>query len=180
MSHIEQEQLYKQIFDALPVGLILIAQDYSIYAWNQWMANNTHIDIKKAIGHSLHSLYPNYSNARFDWALDVVIHNGHPQVLSTILNKYVIPIPLAKTAYIDLGMMQQYVEILPFHYHTQNMALVVIQDVSDKTHQKNTLITMAARFEESSLLDALTGLYNRRFLWKFLENEMQTAKRKNY
>lgn len=171
--------LREQFFDAIPIGLFLVNKDRVICAWNKWMVSNTKIRVKDAMGESLTSLYPDYHHPRFDWALETVLTYGYPQILSTSLNRYIIPIPVAHT-YPDLDMMQQSVEILPFHYHNQTMALVMIQDVSDKIHLKNTLITMASRFEKSSLLDSLTGLYNRRFLWKYLDNELQMAEREGY
>jgi diguanylate cyclase (GGDEF)-like protein len=175
-----QEYLYEQIFDAVPVGLFLLDDNYCICAWNKWMVSNTHISVEDAVNRSLKSLYPNCFLPRFDWALDAVLHSGHPQILSALLNKYLIPIPLTNNAHSDLNMMQQNVSILPLYYHKKNMALVVIQDVSDRTHLQNTLITMATRFEDSSLLDSLTGLYNRRFLWRFLKGELQDAHREGY
>lgn len=172
--------LYEQVFDVLPLGLFLIAQDRSIYAWNSWMVVNTTIAANTAIGQPITSLYPDYVNPRFTWALDAALNQGHPQLLSTILNKFVIPISLDKHAYPNLDMMQQNAEILPFYYDDQCMALVVIQDVTDKTHLKNTLMSMALRFENSSFIDSLTDLYNRRFLWEYLNSELESAKRDSY
>lgn len=173
-------ELYQQIFDAIPIGLILINQNKHICAWNAWMASSTAISAEKALGQTIESLFPTATNQRFNWALEQTLSYGHPQVLSTILNQFVIPIPLNKFAYPDLEMMQQSVQILSVCYLDTLMALVVIQDVSSKTHLQNTLLSMAVKFENSSFVDVLTGLYNRRFLWKYLDNELQNAIRENY
>ena len=172
--------LFEQIFDAIPIGLFLIDKNHCIQAWNPWMSKNTNIEAQLAIGQKFESLYPDNISLRFTSALEQVLTYGHPQILSDILNKFIIPIPLDKKAYLDLGMMQQRVEILPVNYGEQNMALVIIQDVSAKTHLKNTLMSMASKFEKSSLIDTLTGLYNRRFLWKHLDSELKGAITEGY
>ncbi|MCE3046424.1 sensor domain-containing diguanylate cyclase [Legionella sp. 16cNR16C] len=172
--------LFREIFDAIPIGLILFGQDRRIHAWNQWMERKTNIDSEKAIGQTLESFYEDQISVRFNWALDQVLNYEHPQVLSNILNKFIIPIPLNEEAYLDLDMMQQNVEILPIHQEEEQMALVVIQDVSAKAHLNATLMSMASKFEKNSLIDLLTGCYNRRFLWKHLANELASAQREKY
>lgn len=182
MGH-KQESLsamYEQVFDAIPVGLFLIDESHAIYAWNKWMAKNTRIEAEHAVGKQLEYLYPETLSPRLGWALDQVLSYGYPQVLSNILNKFIIPMPLEKRVYQDLNMMQQNVEILPINYDKKNMALVVIQDVSAKTHLENTLMSMANKFEKSSLIDALTGVPNRRCLWRDLEKELSKARREKY
>ncbi len=177
---VHKSNIYAEIFDVLPLGLVIVDDKHQIHAWNKWMVNNTGITESKAVGESLLSFYPNNIQFRFKSALEHAIQDGYPQVLSSILNQYVIPISLDKQAYPDLSFMQQNVEVLPIIYAQQNMALIIIQDVSDKVHLRNTLLSMAAKFEKNSLLDTLTGLYNRRFLWKYLENELKVAQRDNY
>ena len=172
--------IYEQVFDAIPVGLFLVDKHHFIYAWNKWMAKNTNIPEDKAIGQKLEHLYPDKVSPRLLGALELVIQYGYPQVLSNILNKFIIPVPLERRAYRDLTMMQQNVEILPVKSGEESMALVVIQDVSAKTHLENTLMLMASKFEKSSLIDMLTGISNRRSLWRNLERELQMASSEKY
>lgn len=47
-------------------------------------------------------------------------------------------------------------------------------------YQRHTLLHVAKRFEEESVRDALTGLYNRRFLWEYLDSELPKASREKY
>lgn len=174
------EGMYQQIFDVLPIGLFLIDENHQVFSWNAWMSINTGITRESAIGQSIKTLFPEQINPRFDWALDAVLQHGHPQWLSSILNQFLIPISIAKKSYSNLNMMQQNIEIVPFYFNEKNMALVIVQDVSEKIYLKNILMSMAKRFEEYSIIDALTGLYNRRFLWKYLDNELKTAEREGY
>lgn len=179
-TNADDTSIYQRIFNAVPLGIILVGKDHRIREWNHWMRQNTGLESWVVVGQTLKSLFPDTLNLRFDWALDMVLTQGYPQILSSILNKYVIPIPLSKKAYSDLGMMYQNVEILPFVHEEEHMALIIIKDASENTRLTHTLISMAARFEKSSLLDALTGLYNRRFLWRYLDRELPTALRERY
>jgi diguanylate cyclase (GGDEF)-like protein len=47
-------------------------------------------------------------------------------------------------------------------------------------HQRHMLLHVAKRFEKQSVHDELTGLYNRRFLWEYLESELLKASREQY
>lgn len=180
MNHETNEILYERVFNTIPIGLFLVSHDYTIYAWNTWMVDNTHIPVEKAVGQTLHALSSEALNPRFEWALEAALNNGHPQILSSTFNKHIFKIPPVKDAYPAFDKMQQHVEILPVLFRGQNMALVVIQDVTDNVHLKKTLVSMGARLEETSLVDTLTGLYNRRFLWKHLTIELQNAYREGY
>lgn len=172
--------MFAQIFDEIPIGLFIIGKNRAICAWNKWMVKNTNLDVDTVIGQQLKTLYPDNVNLRFEWALDQVLEFGNPQVLSSILNRFVIPISIAKKTYLDMEIMQQNIEILPIAHNNETMALVVVQDVSDKVNLKNTLLSLANKFEKHSLIDALTGTYNRRYLWQYLDDQLSEAKRDNY
>ncbi len=96
-----------------------------------------------------------------------------------VLNKFVIPIPVSNPAYSDLQMMQQDIEILPVELGDKKMVLVVIEDKTAKVHLQNTLMTMAAKFEKNNVMDMLTELFNRRYLWLHLEIKLAEARRES-
>ncbi|WP_419419253.1 diguanylate cyclase domain-containing protein [Legionella sp. D16C41] len=175
---IKDETLFELIFNSLSLGIILVKKDNTIYAWNKWLENITNISPDNAIGKSLDMIFP--LSTRFEWALEQVLKYGHPQIISSLLNKFLFPVSINKSSFSNLDQMPQDIEILPINYKQQDMALVIIKDVSAKVHLKNTLLSMAAKFETSSFVDMLTGCYNRRFLFKYLEAELSTAKRQNY
>lgn len=169
------------MLSTLPVGVFLVDEKKIICEWNDWLVDLTGISKEKALSASLDELFPKVSTARFEFAVEQVLKHQHPQVLSQILNHYLIPIPLPETSAVEqVEFMQQSVSIFPILDAGAIYAMVVIQDVTENYHQRHMLLHVAKRFEEESVRDELTGLYNRRFLWEHLESELPKASRENY
>jgi diguanylate cyclase (GGDEF)-like protein len=168
---------YKDIFKALPLGLFVIDKQQKIVAWNDWMKTGTGLDITQVENKALIELYPDGNFLRFEWALEQIFTFGAPQVLSQALNNYLVPMKLGNDSYIDIDFMQQHVMVLPIPDKDSWLALVVIEDVTVSVHQKNTLMSMGHKLEEEGYRDALTGIYNRRFLWDWLNKQISHAQR---
>ena len=180
MSKQMSSSAHEMIFQNLPLGLIIINEENHISGWNKWMEEKTGILTEKIIGNELKDVFPEINNNnRFAFALNLVLKDGSPQVLSQILNRYLVPIKIDQVNGEDLGMMQQHVELLPLLENGKRSALVVIQDVTHVVRQKDTLMQMAYKLEEETYHDALTGIYNRRFLWDWLDTQIEIARREN-
>lgn len=172
--------IYQQLFHAVPMGLMVIDGHGKIEAWNHWMEDKTGHKSEVVLNKKLQQLYPEKDFFRYEWAFKQVISYGSPQILSQALNHYLVPIPLSLGAYQDIKMMQQHVEILPLEINGKYKALIVIQDVTDKFYQRATLMSMAHKLETETFIDALTGIYNRRYLWDWLEKTISTAMREKF
>lgn len=170
--------LYEGSFQSMPVGLFILDCEGKIVAWNDWMSIKTKVIQEKAVGQVFVDMFPGLRLGRFNWAFEQVIEMGAPQILSQILNQYLIPIPISqRDTYEELDFMQQHIEILPIKKEDRYFALVAIQDVTDNVHQKNVLMKMGHKLEDESLHDALTKIYNRRFLWEWLDKQLEQSKR---
>ena len=174
------KQVYQEVFGSMPLGLIILNEQQEIISWNTWMQAKTHLSEEDVMGKVLQDLFPDMQYNRLDWACEQIFNFGAPQVISQILNKYIIPIPLDKDQYENMDLMQQHVEILPLENESGWLALLVIQDVTSAVHQKNILMEMGHKLEQESFHDALTGIYNRRFLWEHLEQQIAKAKRESH
>jgi diguanylate cyclase (GGDEF)-like protein len=173
--------IYKLMFATLPVGVLLLDGNGLICEWNQWLASKTGITRKKALQQPLESLFPTTKTARFHFAFEQVVVHQHPQILSQILNRYLIPIALPEETWLEgIEYMQQAVSLFPIASDDTVYALVVIIDVTQNYHQRHMLLHVAKRFEKASVHDELTGLYNRRFLWEYLASELPKASREQY
>lgn len=157
-------KVYQNIYDVIPNGLIVLDKSTKIVAWNHWLEQKTKFSAKSVYQKSLKELYPKNNFNRFDWALNQVLDYGNPQVLSQALNQYLVPISIDRKGYENVNYMQQNVQILPIIECDEPMALVLIQDVTDKSYERATLLDMAHKLEKKSHIDALTGIYNRHFL----------------
>lgn len=171
--------LFEKVFKSIPLGLFILDEGKNILAWNSWMEEKTGLTEKNLIGENFYKLYSKFSFERFNFALDQVLTYGNPQVLSQTLNHYLIPIPLKKFKRRGTDMMQQHVEILPVQVADARVALITVHDVTYNVKLKNTLIEMGQKFEDKTYHDALTGIYNRRFLWEWIDLQMKKSFKKN-
>jgi diguanylate cyclase (GGDEF)-like protein len=173
------EQIHRQAFDIIPLGLLIVDKDKKIKGWNRWLEENTNISFSKAKNTTLASLFPDKDYSRFDWALEQVTTYKNPQVLSQALNKFLIPIEMHDTHYKDIKHMQQHVELHPLESKKEPLSLVVITDVTSKFYEKTDLLNLARKYNTESIHDDLTGTYNRRYMWDWLDNAINSAERKN-
>ncbi len=169
------------VMDQLPVGLFILDESKKICEWNYWMTEKTSIQRSDALGKELKDIFYAFSHDRFDWALDMVLSNAAPQLLSQALNQYVFPIPLKLVNHFGLDMMQQKVQISPLTINNgSTIALITVVDVTENAIQEKSLQELASRLKESSYRDPLTNLYNRRFMTTWLSQEMLAANRYDF
>ena len=172
---------FHDIINQLPLGVFFLSQDGIIQEWNDWMMEKTHIKAEDAIGNKLPDLFIRFNHPRFAWALDMVFSTSSPQLLSQVLNKYVVTIPIILVNNFGVDNMQQKVQIAALTLDNgQTLAMVTVVDVTENALQENALLAAATLLQENSYRDALTNLYNRRFLDIWLKKELLTAKRYAY
>lgn len=173
--------LFHNTLDNLPLGIFLLDRKGCIREWNTWMVEKTMISARHALGKTIIELFPNFMHSRFTWALDMVFSCSAPQLLSQVLNRYVIPIPLKLANPYGFQMMQQKVQISPLMTNKgESLALVTLVDVTENAIQEAMLIEVAKRLQDSTYHDPLTNLYNRRFMEVWLEKELLAAQRYVY
>jgi len=172
--------LYQHVFKQAPIGLLLLDSSQRILAWNQWLEDRTGYKEEEVCGKRLVDVYPNLKNERFDWALNEAITNQSQQILTHTLNHHLIPIEVTYAGQHGLKYMPQTVSIAPVKNENEVIAMVSIQDVTENVIRSKTLTKVAHALEKESLQDQLTGAYNRRFLWQWLDQEMKSANRYHY
>ena len=162
---------FHEVFEQAPVGMLLLSENKIILAWNHWLADKTGKREKDVLGKSLIDLYPEIKSQRFELALSEVIHNKSQQIMSHALNHYLIPINVDYVGGHGLKYMPQQVYIAPIHTDHGVVALVSILDVTENVIRSDTLMKMAHKLEDDSNKDQLTDIFNRRFLWKWLDQQ---------
>jgi diguanylate cyclase len=175
----EQDVNYSEAFQQAPLGLLILDQQKVIRAWNQWLSDKTDLHQDKVVGQRLGELFPETENERFNFALQEVINNNSHQVMSHVLNKFLIPIKIDYTSHRDheIDNMPQQVYLAPIRHVDEVQILVSIVDVTEAVYRVSKLTEMAEQLEEESLTDQLTGAYNRRFLWQWLEQQKKHLER---
>jgi diguanylate cyclase (GGDEF)-like protein len=169
-----------RLLDAVPIGVFAIDNNGFILHWNVWMSDNTGISSADAVNKRLHDLFPGFRNPRFDIAVQQVIGNGGPQILSQALHKYLIPIEQKHLNRHGLGLMRQHIHIEPADTNNGVIAVVSIIDVSGSVMRTEALTDVAQRLEFDVNRDPLTGLFNRRFMWEWLDHQFKQAERYEY
>jgi diguanylate cyclase len=169
------------IVDMLPLGVFLLDEDGFIRGWNAWLVNQTGISRQDALGKTLPSLFPCFDKPRFTWALQQVFANGLPQILSQTLNQYLIPIKVKVLGAHGVPLMQQKVQLSLFvAADGVKLALISIVDVTENVIRSMALTDAARSLKELNNRDALTGLYNRRFMGDWLDQRLKESRRVNY
>jgi diguanylate cyclase (GGDEF)-like protein len=164
--------LFRQACVFLPLGVFFIDANKKIIFWNKWLEIKTGVSEKQIVGKQLDHVFPEINNPRFDWAIEQVIFYKSPQVLSQILNHHLIPIKLKKN---EANYMPQHIELLPIGDDKNNLAMVIISDMTEMVAQKQALLMKASALEQDSYHDVLTSSYNRRYMWSWLEKEFAKA-----
>jgi len=169
-----------QAYDPLPIGVLVMGRDRHIHAWNRWLVEHTGIPAVHALGRRLEDLFPGFRNPRFDMAVEQALSRGGPQILSQALHRYLIPIELPHLARHGFGLMRQHVHIEALHGGAEDLAVISVIDVTGGVLRTEALTDMAQRLEHDVNRDPLTALFNRRFMWEWLEHQQRQAMRRGY
>ncbi|MDO9227615.1 MAG: diguanylate cyclase [Pseudomonadota bacterium] len=167
-------------YDPLPIGVLVLDGQMRIRTWNRWLAEHTGIPDTRAISQRLEDLFPGFRNPRFQMAVEQVLRNGGPQILSQALHRYLIPIDLPHLARHGFGLMRQHVHIEAYSRGDERLALVSVIDVTGSVLRTEALTDVAQRLEHDVNHDPLTGLFNRRFMWEWLDHQQRQAQRHHY
>ena len=172
--------MHSQAYDPLPIGVLVLDRSLCIRAWNRWLAEHTGIPASLAVTKRLENLFPDFSNPRFQMAVEQTLDRAGPQILSQALHRHLIPIDLPHLARHGFGLMRQHVHIEAMHEGEEDLAVVSVIDVTGGVLRAEALTDVAQRLEHDVNHDSLTGLFNRRFMWEWLEHQQRLAQRQHY
>ena len=172
---------YQEIINHLPVGVLIIDETRRVCFWNAWLANHTSIAGKEAAGRTLEELFPGHDNSRFAFALEQVLKTKSPQIMSQALNRYLIPIRIPNMERHGISMMQQTVTLEHLADDGgRGYALVSIMNVTENVVRSAALTELAHKLQHDSNRDHLTMLYNRRFMWEWLVQQIKQSNRHDH
>jgi diguanylate cyclase (GGDEF)-like protein/PAS domain S-box-containing protein len=184
MAHSDVESLNLlncRILNHVPIGIFVADEQHRIVHWNRWLEQKTGFTQQQVLGKTLDQLYPGYHKPRLNWALQQVIRHRFSQILSQALNRFVIPIAIPHTGRHGIAMMQQHCHISPLvSEQGQCLAVVSVIDVTDEVVRSSRLTELAQKLENDSNRDPLTGLFNRRFMWEWLVQQLRQCARFSY
>ncbi len=162
----------RQIFETVNIGLVILDRSLNIRTWNRWMANQSGMAEGSVAGSPIFSLFPNLNNPVFLRNCKSVLAFGNFAFFSQKLHGYLFPFAPPRSLQSRFDFMQQSCTMGPVR--DENGAIdaifLIVQDVTE-------LAVYEKKLMEMNMQDGLTGILNRRYLDKRLEDEYQRAKR---
>lgn len=169
---------FRLICEQLPIGLFVLDASGHVHYWNEWLVEKSGITQEQANGQTLGELFPGWHNERFQWAVEQATGYHIPHVLSQALNRMLLPLKVSISERHGVKWMQQKVSVMPLPGRDGvDYALVIIQDVTDTVMRAQAANDVMQRFREVSLRDPLTNLFNRRFMWEWLTQQIKESER---
>jgi len=164
--------MYKQVLDAVNLGIVIIDEKYKVLEWNRWMEIQSKIEKEDIVGSSIFNNYPGLKNPSFIRSCKSVLKFGNFVFFSQKLHKYLFPFKQSGLYSTSFEMMQQSCSITPLRDEESLVTniIITVQNVTDNVFLEKSLKAMVIE-------DSLTGIYNRRYLDKRLEEEFFRFKR---
>ncbi|MBF0405570.1 MAG: diguanylate cyclase [Nitrospirae bacterium] len=162
--------IYRQVFDVINIGLVVLDDELKVCYWNRWMTRHSGIDCEEIIGSPLFEFFPDINTRYFERSMRSVFKFGSFVFMSQKLHKYLFKF---KNNSPTFQHMRQSVTIGPIRDKDNSPpthAFIIIQDVSEMAAYEKKLHDM-------SIKDGLTGIYNRRYFETRLKEEFDRHKR---
>ena len=117
---------YFRITELFPVGVCVIDSEFKVIFWNRLLEDWTQKSLKDIRSKSLLDLYPHLRDMLFFERTEEVLSGGPPVIFTSELHSYVIPV------FLPSGDPRiQTTTVLPFMMGSENVAVIVIEDVTE-------------------------------------------------
>lgn len=161
-----------QIFDTVNFGLVVLDRDIKIKYWNRWMAMHSGIPSDQIIDEPLFDFFPHLSTPSFNKNCKAVLSFGNFSFFSQKLHRFLFPFKPDGSFGYRFDLMQQSCTMGPLRSEDNSISgiFLIVQDVTE-------LATYEQKLVEMNTKDALTGIYNRRYLETRLKEECDRQQR---
>jgi diguanylate cyclase len=161
-----------QIFDTVNFGLVVLDRDIKIQYWNRWMAMHSGIPSNQIIGEPLFDFFPHLSTPSFNKNCKAVLSFGNFAFFAQKLHRFLFPFKPDSSFGYHFDLMQQSCTMGPLRSEDNSISgiFLIVQDVTE-------LATYEQKLIEMNIKDALTGIYNRRYLESRLKEECDRQQR---
>jgi diguanylate cyclase (GGDEF)-like protein len=155
-----------QILDSVNLGLVILDMDLRVRYWNRWMESHSGIPAERLIGSPLFDFFPSLNTPKFQRSCKSVLTFGNFAFFSQKLHHFLFPFTPDSSFESRFEHMQQSCSMGPLRDDANTITglYLTVQDVTELAAYEHRLLEM-------NMLDGLTGVYNRRFLEKRLEEE---------
>lgn len=164
---------FRNVFDMLNLGIVILDAEYRIRFWNDWMAVHSGLSAEETVGRNLFDAYPNLDQPVFLRSFKSVFTFGNFHFFSQKLHNYLFPLKAFSSFQTSFEYMQQSCTVCPLREGDGSQVThicITVQDVTDVAAYERILVEMNHR-------DSLTGTYNRRYLTSRLKEEFERHRR---
>jgi diguanylate cyclase (GGDEF)-like protein len=151
--------MFSQVFDMVDIGLVILDKELRVQYWNRWM--------------QLHSnIFPNLKRPRFLNNCKAVFTFGNFCFFSQKLHRYLFPFKPISSFDTGFQFMQQNCTMGPLRNEQGDIThlFIAVHDVTEAVNFEQRLVAL-------NMIDALTGVNNRRSLEAHLRDEVDRHKR---
>jgi len=162
----------RQIFETVNIGLVILDSELKVRSWNRWMTLQSGATEESVVGSPILSICPHLNNPVFLRNCKAVRAFGNFAFFSQKLHGYLFPFPPPRSLRSRFEFMQQSCTMGPIRNDEGviESIFLIVQDVTELAVYEKKLVEM-------NMKDGLTGIYNRRYLDKRLEDEYKRARR---
>ncbi len=164
-----------QVFDTVNFGLVVLDREIKIQYWNRWMAMHSGLPSDQIIGEPLFDFFPHLSTPGFNKNCKSVLSFGNFAFFSQKLHRFLFPFKPDSSFGYRFDLMQQSCTMGPLRSDDNSISglFLIVQDVTE-------LATYEQKLVEMNTKDALTGIYNRRYLESRLQEEFERHRRHSH
>ena len=167
-----EPQMFYQVFDMVDVGLVILDRDLRVCFWNHWMQMHSDLTPERIIGSYVCEEFPNLKRPRFLNSCKAVFTFGNFCFFSQKLHRYLFPFEPVSTFDTDYEHMQQNCTMGPLRNDKGEITHLFIS-----VHDVTETVKFEQRLVELNMIDALTGINNRRSFEIHLGEEADRHKR---
>jgi len=163
---------FEQICEANNLGHVIIDRDFVVTYWNRWMEVHSQVSASRIVGSNLFDFYPGLREPWFQRLCRTVFAFGNYVFLSEKLHHGLFPFPPVAAHGLDEEYMPQSCSIYPLRGDDESVVFACIT-VSDVTG----MVSYEKKIQDLGQTDALTGLFNRRYLDERMKGEFERHRR---
>ncbi|MFO7568789.1 MAG: GGDEF domain-containing protein [Smithellaceae bacterium] len=168
----KESTIFFQVFDMVDIGLVILDRDLKVCHWNRWMELHSGINPESIVGSAVCELFPNLKRPRFLNNCKSVLTFGNFCFFSQKLHHYLFPFKPISSFDSEFGHMQQSCTMGPLRNEQGDIEyiFIAVHDVTETVNFERKLMAL-------NMIDALTGINNRRSLESRLKDEVDRFKR---
>ncbi len=178
MKDMRSEALH-HVIDRLDIGIIVLDRELRVLFWNRFMAANSAKTVTDVLGRRLPELFPELPERWLRKKVETVFVLKNQAFTSWEQRPYLFRFRHNRPITGGADYMFQNCTFIPCRDHAGEVesVAVTVQDVTDLAIAQRALADARDALEQSSRLDGLTGIFNRRHWEHCLALEFKRSRR---